>query len=44
MQAANIRDYLVIPILRMAQNSDRVEVLRDNSLLDIGRNIDGVRE
>ena len=42
--ADNIRNYVVIPLLRMAQKTDRVRVLRDNNLLDISEVLDGVEE
>jgi len=42
--ADNIRNHVVIPLLGMARDNDRVRVLRNNSLLEIGEVLKGVEE
>ena len=40
--ADNIRNYVVIPLLKMAQNPNKIEIIKDSSLLEINDNIDNV--
>jgi|GEM_PF-1705860 len=41
--ADNIRNYVVVPLLRMAQKPDGLEVMRDDKLLDIGGFLEEVK-